>query len=75
MAHRILLTDRQRSALFDLPTDEASILKHYTWPMTISNISARGGAPKTGSGSRFSSVPCGIRADFCHTARSFPKPC
>ena len=30
MAHRILLTDRQRSALFDLPTDEASILKHYT---------------------------------------------
>ena len=30
MAHRIILTDRQRSALFDLPTDEASILKHYT---------------------------------------------
>ena len=30
MAHRILLTDRQRSALFDLPTDEASLLKHYT---------------------------------------------
>ena len=30
MAHRILLTDRQRSALFDLPTDEASLRKHYT---------------------------------------------
>ena len=25
-----ILTDRQRSALFDLPTDEASLLKHYT---------------------------------------------
>ena len=30
MAHRILLTDRQRSVLFDLPTDEASLRKHYT---------------------------------------------
>jgi len=25
-----MLTDRQRAALFDLPTDEASILRHYT---------------------------------------------
>jgi TnpA family transposase len=30
MAHRTILTDRQRAALFDLPTDEASILRHYT---------------------------------------------
>lgn len=30
MAHRTILTDRQRAALFDLPTDEASILHHYT---------------------------------------------
>ncbi len=29
MAHRTVLTERQRSALFDLPTDEASILQHY----------------------------------------------
>ncbi len=29
MAHRPVLTTRQRSALFDLPTDEASLLKHY----------------------------------------------
>lgn len=29
MAHRTILTERQRSALFDLPTDEASILQHY----------------------------------------------
>ncbi|MEN8676801.1 MAG: Tn3 family transposase, partial [Alteriqipengyuania sp.] len=30
MAHRTILTARQRAALIDLPTDEASILYHYT---------------------------------------------
>ena len=30
MAHRTILTERQRSALFDLPTDEPSLLRHYT---------------------------------------------
>jgi len=30
MAHRTILTERQRSVLFDLPTDEASMLRHYT---------------------------------------------
>jgi TnpA family transposase len=30
MAHRTILTERQRAALFDLPTDEASMLRHYT---------------------------------------------
>ena len=30
MAHRIILTARQRAALFYLPTDEASMLRHYT---------------------------------------------
>ena len=30
MAHRTVLTARQRAALFDLPTDEASLLEHYT---------------------------------------------
>ncbi len=30
MAHRAVLTARQRAALFDLPTDEALLLKHYT---------------------------------------------
>lgn len=29
MAHRAILTERQRSALFDLPTDEAAMLRHY----------------------------------------------
>ena len=29
MAHRIILTIRQRAALFDLPTDETSLLRHY----------------------------------------------
>jgi TnpA family transposase len=30
MPRRSILTARQRAALFDLPTDEASILYHYT---------------------------------------------
>ncbi|WP_273795221.1 Tn3 family transposase, partial [Brucella intermedia] len=30
MPRRIVLTARQRSSLFDLPTDEASLLKYYT---------------------------------------------
>ena len=30
MAHRTILTERQRALLFDLPTDEGSLLRHYT---------------------------------------------
>ena len=30
MAHRTILTERQRSALFDLPTDRTVMLRHYT---------------------------------------------
>ena len=30
MPRRSILTARQRAALFDLPTDEASLLRHYT---------------------------------------------
>lgn len=30
MAHRTILTACQRATLFNLPTDEASILYHYT---------------------------------------------
>ena len=30
MTHRTILTARQRAALFDLPTDEATILYNYT---------------------------------------------
>ncbi len=30
MAHRTILIERQRSALFDLPIDEAAMLRHYT---------------------------------------------
>ena len=30
MAHRTILTKRQRADLFDLPTDESSLLQHYT---------------------------------------------
>lgn len=30
MSHRIVLTARQRAALFDLPAEEASLLRHYT---------------------------------------------
>ena len=30
MPRRSILTERQRSALFDLPTDETLMLRHYT---------------------------------------------
>jgi TnpA family transposase len=30
MPRRHILTERQRSALLDLPTEELSLLKHYT---------------------------------------------
>ena len=30
MAHRTILTERQRSALFGLSTDEVAMLRHYT---------------------------------------------
>ena len=30
MAHRTILTERQRNALFSLPTDKPSLLEHYT---------------------------------------------
>ncbi len=30
MPRRTILTARQRAALFDLPTDEVTILRHYT---------------------------------------------
>ena len=30
MPRRSILTERQRSVLFDLPTDQATILRHYT---------------------------------------------
>jgi TnpA family transposase len=30
MAHRTVLTARQRAALFDPPTDEGFLLQHYT---------------------------------------------
>lgn len=30
MAHRAVLTARQRATLFDLPRDELSLLRHYT---------------------------------------------
>ena len=29
MAHRTILTERQRSVLFDLPIDETAMLRHY----------------------------------------------
>ena len=29
MTRRTILTDRQRAALFDLPTDEGLLLRHY----------------------------------------------
>ena len=30
MPRRNILTDRQRAVIFDLPTDQAALLRHYT---------------------------------------------
>lgn len=37
MSRRHIFTERQRAALFDLPTDELSLLKFYTLGGTVAN--------------------------------------
>lgn len=62
MPRRQVLTERSRAALFDLPTDEPSLLRHYTLAEDdIEHIRARR-LHIISSGLRFSSVPSAIRA-------------
>ena len=41
MAHRTILTERQRSALFDLPTDEAAMLRNLKRQLEVFNELSR----------------------------------
>lgn len=41
MAHRTFLTERQRSALFDLPTDRTVMLRHYTLADDLAGYASR----------------------------------
>ena len=38
MPRRSIWSARQRAALFDLPTDEASLLRHYTYEGRRENV-------------------------------------
>jgi len=60
MPRRHILTERQRSALFDLPIDELSLLRHYTLADDDLDISGNGADRRTGSGSLYSYVPFAI---------------
>jgi hypothetical protein len=62
MAHRTILTDRQRAALFGLPADEATHLRfHVLGDQDIALIRRRR-RPGTGSASPCSSARSATRA-------------
>lgn len=62
MPRRQILTERQRSALFDLPTDEPTLLRHYTLADDDLEHIRNGGGRKTGSASLSSCAPFDIPA-------------
>jgi hypothetical protein len=65
MAHRAVLTARQRAALFDLPTEEMALLRHYTLDdEDIEHIRTRRRSEVTRSALRFSFVPFGIQVVY-----------
>lgn len=62
MSRRHIFTERQRAALFDLPTDELSLLKFYTLgDDDLENIRQRR-RPETGLALPCNFVPYDIRA-------------
>ena len=72
MPRRSVLTERQRSALFDLPTDQATILRHYTLADDdIEHIRTRRHSRNRMS---FALQLCAFRypGGCCHPARPFP---
>ncbi|OED47393.1 hypothetical protein AB838_15955 [Rhodobacteraceae bacterium (ex Bugula neritina AB1)] len=73
MAHRAVLTARQRATLFDLPTDEANILSTTRYPMMISNTSMSAAATETDLALPCSYAPCGIQGVCSPQARLFPQ--
>ena len=60
MAHRTVLTDRQRAALFDLPTVEAEMLHHYTLSDDDLEIIRARRRPPTVSALLCNCAPCDI---------------
>lgn len=65
MPRRHVLTDRQRSTFFDLPTDEVALLRHYTLDDDdIEHVRARR-RPQNRLGFASSSVRSGIRVVCC----------
>ena len=73
MPRRSIWSARQRAALFDLPTDEAALLRHYTLSDDdIEQIRVRRGGHNSGCGagdttgwaSRSSFAPSDIRGGF-----------
>jgi hypothetical protein len=73
MAHRTILTERQRAALFDLPTDETLMLRHYTLAdEDIEHINERR-RPENKIVLPYSSVPYAILGGCCHLAKSSRK--
>ena len=78
MPRRSIWSARQRAALFDLPTDEAALLRHYTLSdddieTTTSSGSGRGAGDTTGWVSRFSFPPFDIRDGFWRWGMAFPR--
>ena len=74
MPRRAILTDRQRSALLDLPTDEPSLSEGITpWLTMIWNTSPGAGAPKTALVSPFSFVSCATPVACCSPGELIPS--
>lgn len=71
MPRRSILTARQRAALFDLPTDDASMLRHYTLADDDLEIVRAVVVRTTASVSPCSSARFGIRGGCWRRARSF----
>ena len=72
MPRRSVWSVRQRAALFDLPTDEAALLRHYTLSDDdIEHVRVRRGGT-TGWASRSSFAPFDIRGGFWRQGRPFP---
>ena len=72
MPRRSIWSARQRAALFDLPTDEAALLRHYTLSdEDIEQVRVWRG-DTTGWASRFSFAPFDIPDGFWRWGRVFP---
>ena len=74
MPRRSILTARQRAALFDLPTDEATILYHYTLADDDLEFIRTRRHARNRLGSLFSFVLSDILADCWRRVRSFQRP-